>query len=310
MHRTERRPPPRRDWYADMGSRAGRDNSNWNSHSLTRTSYRLDDVASQKLLSDAQLDVTIKAVEPEKPASIHLNRAQTLVLRGMLDTLPQAQSSVITYDVASDRFVVLTPESGAASPITYHLRLISLHDSDSTLTITQLPLKQGNQPRHPSTPTTSERIVNDEPTTQQHGPWQDEQKRNKLLKELFADLPADPKARLQAVVALQQAFRGKAASELELAVDTLLRTPPKTFVEKQNLVSELNQAFHELSIAACEHGSTQPCSVIANRSRPTGDGWIRLQTRGSLQRQSPPTTKLEKVGLIEAVRAEGLARIR
>ena len=131
------------------------------------------------------------------------------------------------------------------------------------------------------------------------------------LVELFAGLPPEPRARIAAVVALQHAFREQAAIELRPAVEHLLKNPPAAFAEKQALASAINQAFHELGIAASEAGSSGPCSVVASRSSTLSEtGYMRLKSRKGAREQSAPTNTLAGIEVVPAPREEAFSRNR
>ena len=130
------------------------------------------------------------------------------------------------------------------------------------------------------------------------------------LKALFVGLPDAPKARLDAIVSLQRAFRREAADLLKPAINSLLKSPPETFAEKQELASALNHALRELGLAPREVSVMQPCSIVALQGGSGKTSWLKLQTRKPPQQKSRPSTELGEITLVEAVREEAFGRGR
>jgi hypothetical protein len=129
------------------------------------------------------------------------------------------------------------------------------------------------------------------------------------IERLFEGLPDDPRARLRAAVALQQEFRRRAARAVQPAIAQLLRAPPPSYAEMQALAAELNSVLQDLGLALSCTDPPQPCGVTATRrSAQETTGWLRLQSRGTVQHKSPPATELARLDVIEAPRVRGAGR--
>jgi hypothetical protein len=86
----------------------------------------------------------------------------------------------------------------------------------------------------------------------------------------FANLPADPSRRLDALFNLNKKLRRALADQLQPVVRTLLQEkPPEDDLGRRELAHRLNYVLRDFGLTIIEPGQGQPCTVVAEPYRLT-----------------------------------------
>jgi hypothetical protein len=127
-------------------------------------------------------------------------------------------------------------------------------------------------------------------------------RKDDAFKGAFANLPADPHHRLDALAALNGKFRHALADQLRPVVRALLQgTSPPSEPGQQELARRVNYVLRDAGLAIVDPDSGQPATVVADSSR------LRLQSRlatAGRQTRSRNIKALPPLELVEYLRQE------
>jgi hypothetical protein len=89
------------------------------------------------------------------------------------------------------------------------------------------------------------------------------------VKELFADLPDDPRRRLSAICEIYSAIRHEAAQALTPAIARALQELPPGYDEKAQLADQINRALEAACLALRDPETKFPAKFLPHRPRPS-----------------------------------------
>lgn len=108
---------------------------------------------------------------------------------------------------------------------------------------------------------------------------------NQAAQELFANMPVDPRQRLEAVATIYRALRHEAAEVLAPVITDLLRqATPLTYAEKSSLAHDINQVLADARLGIVDPQTKLPGTLLSSRpSAQRSHSYLRIRDSRAAQ---------------------------